>query len=490
MKTSREMSGAGFGLLSWLFPIAISLTVTPQIVRGLGTDGYGLYSLVLGFIGYSFNLNVSRAVTKYTSEYVGTGDHAKIASVVTTGILLSCILGAIAFTTISLGANWYVSSVLALEAFRAESVLGLVIGGSIIAVLLINQVFLAVIQGYQAYRQYSWLSVFTAGVTALANLVMVRLGRGFVAVLCATLAASLVGATVAAIYARRIVGGKLISRPQPGSIRLMLAYSKYVIGYQVAGNIVLLFERTWISRTLGPEGLTFYVLPMMVCLQFNGLVNGLSMFLFPFVAGQRAEGMRSDNVYFMARKLVIAMAVLALAGVALFGREFLTFWIGGELAENSYRIFVIMMVGFSALAVSVIPFHTAEGFGHPSLNFIFTVMVSVVTVGVMCSPVLPLSLDRFAVARAVGFSLWLPAMFVIERLTVGTSRLRDLAASIPPLLLSVAVLAVVGILVRTLIPERWYGFLLSVILAGLGAVATLWLTKYFDEVRDYFRKAE
>ncbi len=44
--------------LGWFLPIILTVIATPIVVRGLGYEQYGIYALIIGFVGYSFTFGV------------------------------------------------------------------------------------------------------------------------------------------------------------------------------------------------------------------------------------------------------------------------------------------------------------------------------------------------------------------------------------------------------------------------------------------------
>ncbi len=68
-QTSKSIAkNVFYGFLTWILPLGLSFVSTPLIVRTLGKKDYGIYTLVLGFVGYSFTFSIGRAITKYISE--------------------------------------------------------------------------------------------------------------------------------------------------------------------------------------------------------------------------------------------------------------------------------------------------------------------------------------------------------------------------------------------------------------------------------------
>src|SRR5450755_176556 len=84
-----------YGSLTWLLPLGLSFVATPVIVRTLGNKDYGIYALVLGFIGYSFTFSFGRAITKYIAEYRITGESEKIRDVISASFFINLVVGLI-----------------------------------------------------------------------------------------------------------------------------------------------------------------------------------------------------------------------------------------------------------------------------------------------------------------------------------------------------------------------------------------------------------
>jgi O-antigen/teichoic acid export membrane protein len=78
-----------------VIPLAIGVIAIPIIVRGLGTDRFGLLSLAWVVLGYFtiFDLGLGRATTKYVAEALGKGEEEKVPNLVWTTVAIQLILG-------------------------------------------------------------------------------------------------------------------------------------------------------------------------------------------------------------------------------------------------------------------------------------------------------------------------------------------------------------------------------------------------------------
>ena len=89
------ISNTFFSIVSKVFPILLSLICIPIIIKGLGEEKYGAFTIALVFIGYFnlFDLGLGRAITKLISERIGKNKDQEIADIFKTGVTLTFLLG-------------------------------------------------------------------------------------------------------------------------------------------------------------------------------------------------------------------------------------------------------------------------------------------------------------------------------------------------------------------------------------------------------------
>src|SRR5206468_285202 len=212
--TSRHKAQTGktiirnvfYGSLTWLLPLGLSFVATPVIVRALGNKNYGIYALVLGFIGYSFTFSFGRAITKYIAEYRVTGESDKIRDVISASFFLNLVVGLVGVLTICILATWLVRSVFYIEPEAQEkTILALYIASGIIFLSMLNQLFSSVLMGIQRFDIYS--KIFTANGFALisGNLVLAYLGFDLLALLYWNFAVLLGFTIIYAIAAKKLL---------------------------------------------------------------------------------------------------------------------------------------------------------------------------------------------------------------------------------------------------------------------------------------------
>ena len=91
-------------LLGQVAPLPAAIVTFPRIIEGIGTDRFGILSLVWVVIGYFslFDFGLSRALTKLVAEKIGTDRDQDIPTLVWTASILILILGVIGAAIIGL----------------------------------------------------------------------------------------------------------------------------------------------------------------------------------------------------------------------------------------------------------------------------------------------------------------------------------------------------------------------------------------------------
>src|SRR5690606_822140 len=96
------------------FAAGLSLITTPLILRGLGVENFGIYTLTLGFVGMLAVLNwsLANATQRYTALAIGEGNFKKLRKVFSTALVIHFGYGLLLFAVIGIIGYFFVENVL------------------------------------------------------------------------------------------------------------------------------------------------------------------------------------------------------------------------------------------------------------------------------------------------------------------------------------------------------------------------------------------
>ncbi len=469
-----------YGSLTWFLPLGLSLVATPVIVRALGNKDYGIYALVLGFIGYSFTFNFGRAITKYIAEYRVTGESDKIRDVISASFFVNLVVGLFGVSVICLLANWLVRGVFHIEPeAQDKTILALYVASGIIFISMISQLFSSILLGIQRFDVYS--KIYTANGFALisGNLVLAYLDFSLLALLYWNFAVLFIFTIIYAIAAKKLVPEfRLSLKFQRETLGLVLRYSAGIVAYQILANALLLFERGWITQRLGSESLTYYVIPMSLGMQLQAFVASLVLVIFPLASELGCDREKLLRLYIKATKVISLFVIFVIASVFVESKLFLRLWLGEPFAQQSSRLLIMHIICFGLISILSISWQMTEGLGFPHYNVAIFSVCLVISVSLML--ILTNDYGNFgvAVARLSGFATIFFSIFIVERLFFRHIQARFWLRLTGNLGLAAIAAAIAEYLITTNLPGSWLSFALAIFAGGAAFCFVLWLLDF------------
>lgn len=472
-----------YGFSTWILPLGLSFIATPAIVKALGNQDYGLYALVLGFVGYSFNFSFGRSVTKYIAEYRAAGEAEKIPDIISTAFLVNIIVGMLSVSIMCLSANWFVSQVFKIDAAsQNKTVIALYIASMIIFFMMQNQIFTAILQGIHRFDVYSKIFNLNNFAVLTGNLLLAIGGYGLLSLLVWNLAVTCLTGFIFAITAKRLLPEFKFNFKIKGAVlKLIIRYSAGVIGYQILSNFLLLFERGWIIRQLGAETLTYYVIPMMLTFNIHGFISSLIIVIFPLASELKNEPKKLLRLYTKATKIVCLFVFFMATTLITESKFFLTLWMGAEFADKTALLLILHTITFSLVAILAVSWQMTEGLGYPGFNCYVYVINLFISVFFMVYLTPFYGVFGIAIGRMSGFAITFFAVFYIEKWFLGRVQTELWLKAVGVLTISAAASAIVEKFCIENLSINWLSLAAATLFGGLVYCSVLWFLGFIRE---------
>lgn len=479
----RLASNTIFSSIAWLFPIVIGFITTPILVKGLGAEQYGILAIILGFLSYSFTFGTGKVVAKFIPEYRAAGEEHKLAKVVSATFLFSLLIGLAGSITVAVLTNYIVSDILLIpvesqtttsRAFYFACATGLA--------MMMGQTFQYVLQGVHRFGSYVLLTNLNGVLLAAGNILLVINGYGVAAIMCWNFVVATIIGFLFYMQSRRALQPTAIDFKVDKSMFMEVArYGGNIILFQIFANVLYIFERTWVVRKFGPEGLMFYVVPMLLALYLHGFIASFVQAIFPKLNELLNDHRKLTLLYQKSTKIVLAIVVFIGVVFISSGKLFLSLWIDADLAVNSYNLLVIHTVTFALVALLVLPLQLAEANRFSSLTAIVTGSWMLIAVPLMIITADPWKSEGVALSRLASVVLTFPLIFFVEKRFLGSFFWKFWVSISFRVLFAALAMAAVGYQISSRFSPNWVTLAAAVAAGGLVYVAILLFTGYVSK---------
>jgi O-antigen/teichoic acid export membrane protein len=488
--SSNIAKSIGYGFLSWILPIGLTIYVTPKILSGLGTVDYGVFALILGFISYSFMFGIGKTATKYIAELRQTDEKRQIQDIISATLFICTVVGIFGAIFIILTANW-----LTVEVFKIESGLQPVtikafyLAAATIFVMTLSQVFSGIVQGFHRFDIYSNILNFNNFSTIIGNLIIVLSGKSILVLLIWNLLTTSITCFLYYYYAKVLLPElKLNFKFSRQALHLVIRFSSGIVAYQVFGNLTFLVERGLITREFGTENLTYYVLPMTLALYIHAVIGSLTMVIFPLASELGNQPEKLLSLYIKSTKIVCAVVFFIATSLITTSYLFLSLWLGNEIADKSFVLLIIHTITFSFLAIIIISWQLREGLGFALANGFLGFLWFIIAVPLMFLLDGKFGLEGIGVARLVGLLPMILAVFYYEKKIFNKWLFGFWLRLGAVLIVSSALASLAEYIVLHNFTAGWAVWIFSGMCGGTVFLICLWMFQFFTEDEKLFFK--
>lgn len=460
--TVLNMIGLGLPLIVGLFTI-------PFIIRSLGTDRFGILSLlwvVFGYFGF-LDLGLGRATTKFAAEALGRGEIEELPKYLWTTVAFQVFLGLIGTLLLSLITPVLVERILKIPPnFVAEARTTFYWIAWAIPLTILSTAFRGVLEAAQRFDLVNAVKVPASAAFYLFPVIGILLGfdlPGIVGLLVLSRLLSLLGWAALSMRVFPVLKKRIAFRKD--ALRPLLSFGGWVTLSSVIWPVLTSIDRFFIGAAMPIEAVGFYSAPYEVVMRMGIIPGSLAMTLFPAFSALdgSAETKRTKLLFGRSTRYLLIMCAFVAVPLFLFARPVLKLWLGGRFAEQSAVVLQVLLIGYFGNSLASIPHGFLQGIGRADLP----TKVQIVELAIY-APLLWLMVGKWgitgaALAWSVRALAEMAALFILARRAGKVSPLGAGSGE-----LGRALIAVGGFIIAGLVVTRWTTWLVWPSLLGVG----------------------
>jgi O-antigen/teichoic acid export membrane protein len=350
---SQFLKNAAGNWGSFFVSAVTTFLISPFVVRTLGKDSFGIWTLIVSVTGYYgfLDFGMRSAVGQYTTRYLALKDRKKLNETVNTALTVLSLAG-LAIFTLSLGLIYYLPSVFQIG-FADTSVfrISICLVGLTIVMKLPFTVFQALIVGVHRYDTLGIIGSILKVANTVAVFVTLREGGGLIGLALVTAGFQVIEDASYLIVAKKLVPGldlKLFAFNQE-AFREIRNYGIFSFIINISRQLIFYADTFVVGHYMGPTAVTYYAIGANLVPYLESLTGALTSPLMQIATALDAQGKIANlrSLYLQGTRYILGFATLMGVNVLIVGRLLLKTWMGPEFVEggpygSSYTIMIIL----------------------------------------------------------------------------------------------------------------------------------------------------
>jgi O-antigen/teichoic acid export membrane protein len=337
-------STSGFVLVA-----VVTFFITPLMVRGLGKNVYGIWSILISITGYFglLDLGIRTAIVKFVSEYEAGHKYEALRRMNSVTWTLYASIGLFSWVGM-VGISFLVPHIFNIEGDPAINfTLLMAIIGADVFLTFFFIIFQGNIAGHQRYDILLRNSTASLLVRAASIWYFLNIGYGVFALSIIALTSNLLGYCLNYLSYKSICppGTLVLGVWDKQELSRIWNYSIKSFITNISDRIIYYSDSIIIGIFLSTESVTFYAIASSLIIYVRQLVLAICGVFIPAVSEANSKGEISEihRIVVSGTKLVLFALVPISSVLLIIGGDFIRLWMG-EGFEQTYYVLVILTI--------------------------------------------------------------------------------------------------------------------------------------------------
>jgi O-antigen/teichoic acid export membrane protein len=370
---SRLARDSVFNLIGQGAPLLAALFAIPLLIRGLGTDRFGVLTLAWMVIGYFslFDLGLGRALTQVVAEKLGHGPDTHAPSLVWTALAMMSALGLLGTLVVSLLSPWMVHSVLKIPGpLRGETLQAFYLLAAAIPIVVVTGGLAGILAAFQRFGILNAIRAPMGILTFVAPLGVLPFSHSLIAVTTVLVVVRLVACGAHLVACLPVMpsqpGGSVL---QVAAIKPLFRFGAWMTVTNVIGPLMMYLDRFLIGAIVSVAAVAYYATPYEVVTKLLIVPGAILGVLFPaFAASYSRDHARLVRLFTRGTKYIALTLFPVILLITAFAQEGLRWWLGDEFARFSTPVLQSLAIGVFINSLAQVLFTLVQGVGRPDLS--------------------------------------------------------------------------------------------------------------------------
>lgn len=370
---SRLARNTAWNLVGYCAPLVVAIFAIPLLIRGLGTDRFGVLALALVLIGYLslFDLGLKRALTKLVAERLGSGQEHEIPAIIWTALFAMFLLGVGVTIVSTLLLPYLVQDVLNIpQELKTETLSAFYLLALFMSIFIPSIGLRGILDAYQRFDLANAVRIPLGIYTFLAPLFVLPFSQKLFPVVGVLVIGRFIAGLVHLLLCFHVVPalrrGIVLRRAMVGPL---IRFGSWMTVTNIISPIMLYLDRFFIGAFISVAAVAYYATPHEVVTKLWLVSGSLIGVLFPaFSTSSVQDNSRPELLFNRGVKYIFLALFPVILLVVTLAEDGLYLWLGDEFARNSTQVLQWIAVGVFIHSLGQVPYALIQGFGRPDLT--------------------------------------------------------------------------------------------------------------------------
>jgi O-antigen/teichoic acid export membrane protein len=350
-------------------PLVVAIFSIPLLIKGLGTDRFGVLTLAWVVIGYFslFDLGLGRALTQMVAKKLGSQQEVEIPSLVWTGLILMLIMGLMGALALFLLSQWLVQDALKIPiGLQTETLNAFYLLALSVPVVISTAGLRGLLEAYQRFGLINIVRIPMGMFTFLGPLLVLPFSSNLFPVVAILVIGRLIAWIIHLLlcfYVLPTLFRSVVLHLK--MVRPLIRIGSWMTVTNIVGPIMVYLDRFLIGGLLSMAAVAYYATPYEVVTKLLIIPGALVGVLFPAFSTSFMQDQKRTALLFGrgVKYIFLGLFPISLLIVTL-AFEGLDLWLGAD----STSVLQWLTLGVFINSLAQIAFALVQGAGRPDLT--------------------------------------------------------------------------------------------------------------------------
>lgn len=354
-------------------PALIAFFTVPALIKGLGTEKFGILTIIWAIIGASsiLDFGLGHALTQFVSKKMGLKETDELPNYIITAITFIFAFGIIAAILVYSLAPIIAKNFMHTSPLYIDDVIGSFrLLAITIPFLMLNICLVGLLESCQKFGVIGILKLPIIFCNYIAPLIVLCFFKSLIAVISVLVIGRIVSCAAYLWFSLKIIrsfSDKI--KIKISCIKPLLSFGGWITLSNIIITIITNIDRFIIAGLISAKVIAYYTTPLDTLVKIWTIPLAIMSVMFPAFSSEFVTNReRAKRLYFKCLQTVFIIIFPICLILFMYAKAGLALWIGSEFAEKSTLISKILIIGIFLNSLNIINCTFVQSTGKSDLQ--------------------------------------------------------------------------------------------------------------------------